>query len=187
MESSCEWNTTHSGRLGSGQVTVFNVHKATKPSFLLPAFYQGIFKVFNHFSMQKENCLSLYWLLDDPLIHDTQLDVTSRTSPALTRALISTRTVTLRQLVQLSGPDLTHSDHVATRLGVKSVRMIAQLLQRWRSALNLRSACSSGTTVLGWSALRTGEPNTVLSLVPSLSEVSGPLLGDGEKTAVGHA
>ncbi|KAK3535352.1 hypothetical protein QTP70_009669 [Hemibagrus guttatus] len=38
-------------------------------------------------------------------------------------------------LVELSGPDFAHSNDVAARIGVKSVRVVAQLLQGWRSAL----------------------------------------------------
>ncbi|KAK3572213.1 hypothetical protein QTP86_026054 [Hemibagrus guttatus] len=122
-------------------------------------------------------------LIHEALIHGARLDFTSRISPALTRALISSRTVTLRQLVELSGPDFARSNDVAARIGVKSVRVVAQLLQGWRSALTseerlqLRNYCAGVVSPV--------EPSPVLVLVPNLSEVSSPLEGDGERTAMG--
>ncbi|KAK3509007.1 hypothetical protein QTP70_018483, partial [Hemibagrus guttatus] len=69
--------------------------------------------------------------------------------------------------------------------GVKSVRVTAQLLQGWRSALTSEERLQLRDYCAGVVSPVEGEPSPVLVLVPNLSEVSGPLLGDGERTAVG--
>lgn len=109
--------------------------------------------------MQKES-YSLHWLLEEPLIHGAQLDITSSTAPTLTRLLISTKTVKLRQLVELSGPDFTHPNDIASQIGMRSV-------------------CLYCTGVI---SPEEGENNPHLTITPRLSDVSGSLLGDGEET-----
>ncbi|KAG7315382.1 hypothetical protein KOW79_021470 [Hemibagrus wyckioides] len=63
--------------------------------------------------------------------------------------------------------------------------MIAQLLQRWRSALTSEERMQLRDYCAGVVSSEEGETNPVLTIVPNLSEVSGPLLGDGERTAIG--
>ncbi|KAK3525564.1 hypothetical protein QTP70_000159, partial [Hemibagrus guttatus] len=69
--------------------------------------------------------------------------------------------------------------------GVKSVRVVAQLLQRWRSALTSEERLQLRDYCAGVVSPVDGEPSPVLVLVPNLSEVLGPLLGDRERTAMG--
>ncbi|KAK3544550.1 hypothetical protein QTP86_016190 [Hemibagrus guttatus] len=108
-----------------------------------------------------------------------------RISPAFSRALISTRTLTLWQLVELSGLDFAHSSDVAALIGVKTVCVVAQLLQGWRSALTSEECMQPRDYCAGVVSPVEGDPSPVLVLVPNLSEVSGPVLVDGERTAMG--
>ncbi|KAK3575576.1 hypothetical protein QTP86_030436 [Hemibagrus guttatus] len=63
------------------------------------------------------------------------LDISGVTVPALSRALISSRVVTLQVLVNIPGTDLSWAEDLAARLGLRSLRVVNQLLRRWRTAL----------------------------------------------------
>ncbi|KAK3549186.1 hypothetical protein QTP70_034096, partial [Hemibagrus guttatus] len=77
----------------------------------------------------------LHWLLEEPLIHGRHLDISGVTAPALSRALISSRVVTLRELVNIAGTDLSRAEDLAACLGLRSLRVVNQLLHRWRTVL----------------------------------------------------
>ncbi|KAK3507325.1 hypothetical protein QTP70_014347, partial [Hemibagrus guttatus] len=85
--------------------------------------------------VQKRNkgCGMLHWLLDEPLIHGGHLDISGVTAPALSRALISSRVMTLRELVNIAVTDLSRAGDLAARLGLRSLHVVNQLLHRWRS------------------------------------------------------
>ncbi|XP_066512493.1 NACHT, LRR and PYD domains-containing protein 3-like [Hoplias malabaricus] len=50
---------------------------------------------------------TLHWLLEEPLLHGARMDISGVSSPALTRVLFSSGVTTLRQLVDIAGPDLS--------------------------------------------------------------------------------
>ncbi|KAK3541512.1 hypothetical protein QTP86_028172, partial [Hemibagrus guttatus] len=87
--------------------------------------------------VQKRNkgCGTLHWLLEEPLIHGGRLDISGVTAPALSRAFISSRVVTLWELVNIAGTDLSRAEDLAARLGLRSLRVVNQLLRRWRTVL----------------------------------------------------
>ncbi|KAK3539413.1 hypothetical protein QTP70_007494 [Hemibagrus guttatus] len=101
----------------------------------LPSFYRGLFKIWNCFRKRNKGCGTLHWLLEEPLIHGGRLDISGVTAPALSRALISSRVVTLQELVNITGTDLSRAEDLATRLGLTSLRVVNQLLRRWRTVL----------------------------------------------------
>ncbi|KAK3570639.1 hypothetical protein QTP86_024538 [Hemibagrus guttatus] len=72
---------------------------------------------------------TLHWLMEEPLIHGGRLDISGVTVPALYRALISSRVVTLRELVNIAGTDLSRAEDLAARLGLRSLRVVNQLLR----------------------------------------------------------
>ncbi|KAK3547678.1 hypothetical protein QTP86_026923 [Hemibagrus guttatus] len=88
---------------------------------------------------RNKGCGSLHWLLEEPLIHGGRLDISGVTAPALSRALISSRVVTLRELVNIAGTDLLEAEDLAARLGLRSLRVVNQLLRRWRTETFLTS------------------------------------------------
>ncbi|KAK3565998.1 hypothetical protein QTP86_024206 [Hemibagrus guttatus] len=77
----------------------------------------------------------LHWLLKEPLIHAGHLDISGVTAPALSRALISLRVVTLRELVNITEMDLSWAEYLAARLGLRSLRVVNQILHCWRTSL----------------------------------------------------
>jgi len=104
----------------------------------LPIFYKNVFKVWNLFIFQKvEDSKSLYWLLEEPLIHGKRLDLTDNCFlPRLNKALVDNKIVTLGRLLEIAGLDFKNKEATSRCLGINSTRVIAQLLQRWESVLN---------------------------------------------------
>ncbi|KAK3538762.1 hypothetical protein QTP86_015659, partial [Hemibagrus guttatus] len=76
---------------------------------------------------------SLHWLLKEPLILGARLDIAGN---ALTQTLLTSGVITLGHLVDLAGPELNDADGAAACLRLRSTRTIAQLLQKWHSALS---------------------------------------------------
>ncbi|KAI5109438.1 NACHT, LRR and PYD domains-containing protein 3 [Silurus meridionalis] len=92
----------------------------------LPMFYRG---------KQNKGCQTLHWLLEEPLVYGRRLNISSVTVPALTRSLVSSGIMTLRKLVNITGSELSKAEDLAARMGLRSLRVVNQLLHRWRSAL----------------------------------------------------
>ncbi|KAK3558074.1 hypothetical protein QTP86_007316 [Hemibagrus guttatus] len=91
--------------------------------------------MWNCFRKRNKGCGTLRWLLEEPLIHGGRLDISGVTAPALSRALISSRVMTLQELVNIVGTDLSRTEDLAARLGLRSLRVVNQLLHRWRTVL----------------------------------------------------
>ncbi|KAK3536234.1 hypothetical protein QTP86_000133 [Hemibagrus guttatus] len=122
------------GGLGLNRTLFLMDTKMLDVSGLL-SFYRGLFKIWNCFRKRNKGCGRLHWLLEEPLIHGRHLDISGVTAPALSRALVSSRVVTLRELVNIAGTDLSRAEDLATRLGLRSLRVVNQLLRRWRTVL----------------------------------------------------
>ncbi|KAK3508573.1 hypothetical protein QTP70_032908, partial [Hemibagrus guttatus] len=97
----------------------------------LPMFYRGLFKIWNVFKKQNKGYRTVHWLLEEPPVYSGRLDISGVTVPALSRTLVSSGIMTLWELVNVSGSDLSR----AARMGLWSLRVVNQLLHRWRSAL----------------------------------------------------
>ncbi|KAI4887001.1 hypothetical protein NFI96_027940 [Prochilodus magdalenae] len=93
----------------------------------LPVFYKGLFKIWELFILHRESCSSLYWLLEEPLVHSARLDISSQTSHDLSRILIAAGVTKLGQLVGLAGPELTNRENFAAQLGIRPLRVARQL------------------------------------------------------------
>ncbi|TWW61050.1 Transposon TX1 uncharacterized 149 kDa protein ORF 2 [Takifugu flavidus] len=86
--------------------------------------------------VQKSN--SLHWLLEEPLVYGGRLDIWSSTMPRLMGALCGSRTVTLKQLVEATGPMLADAQTLSTVLGLQSLRLVKRSLELWRRRLSVR-------------------------------------------------
>ncbi|KAK3516971.1 hypothetical protein QTP70_029109 [Hemibagrus guttatus] len=104
----------------------------------LPMFYRGLFKTWNVFKKQNKGYRTVHWLLEEPLVDSRRLDISGVTIPALSRTFISSGIVTLRELVNIAGSDLSRAEDLAACMGLRSWRVVNQLLHRWRSALTVR-------------------------------------------------
>lgn len=104
---------------------------------MLPIFYKNIFKVWSLFVVQgSEDSHSLYWLLGEPLIYGSRLDLTdSSLFPGFSRLLIKHNVSTLSQLLNVVGLDFKNEVALAQHLGIRSIRLVTQLLMKWQAAL----------------------------------------------------
>jgi len=75
------------------------------------------------------------WLLQEPLIYGTRFEnmVNSSYFPANTGLLIKAEITTLGHLVNIAGPDFDNIEKTAEKLGLKSLRLVHQLLIKWSS------------------------------------------------------
>ncbi|KAK3562052.1 hypothetical protein QTP86_025970 [Hemibagrus guttatus] len=142
----------------------------------LPMFYRGLFKIWNVFKKQNKGCRSVHWLLEEPLVYGGRLDISGVTVPALSRTLVSSGIVTLRELVNVAGSDLSRAEDLAARMGLRSRRVVNQLLHRWRSALTSEERVQ----LMDYQHTETGpaedESFPRLNIAPDLDGCAGPLL-----------
>lgn len=101
----------------------------------LPLFYQGLFKIWGLFKIKvPDEDISLHWLLNLPVIHNTRFNVMSGIA-ALDVLLCQRKFFTLSQLVAICGPNFENVSEMATEIGLRSIRVMGQMLQRLRAAL----------------------------------------------------
>ncbi|KAI3355010.1 hypothetical protein L3Q82_004793 [Scortum barcoo] len=95
-------------------------------------------EVFLQASSDKESLdptASLFWLLEEPLIHGARLDVRDSSRPGLSQRLVSARAVKLRHIVDAAGPRLHDAETLASRLGLRSNRHTRNILNAWTTKL----------------------------------------------------
>ncbi|KAK3524871.1 hypothetical protein QTP86_010601 [Hemibagrus guttatus] len=142
----------------------------------LPMFYRGLFKIWNVFKKQNKGYQTVHWLLEEPLVYGGRLDISGVTVPALSRTFVSSGIVTLRELVNVAGSDLSRAEDLAARMGLRSLRVVNQLLHRWRSALTSEERVQ----LMDYQRTENGpaedEPFPRLNIAPDLDGCAGPLL-----------
>ncbi|KAK3506792.1 hypothetical protein QTP70_028286 [Hemibagrus guttatus] len=142
----------------------------------LPMFYRGPFKIWNVFNKQNKGYRTVHWLLEEPLVYGRRLDISGVTVPALSRTLISSGIVTLRELMNVAGSDFSMAEDLAAHIGLRSMRVVNQLLHYWRSAL----ASEERVQLMDYQRTETGpaedEPFPQLNIAPDLDGCAGPLL-----------
>ncbi|KAK3574481.1 hypothetical protein QTP86_008085 [Hemibagrus guttatus] len=139
-------------------------------------FYRGLFKIWNVFKKQNKGCRTVHWLLEEPLVYAGRLDISGVTVPALSRTLVSSGIVTLRELVNIAGSDLSRAEDLAAHMGLRSRRVVNQLLHRWRSALTSEERVQ----LMNYQRTETGSAEDEffprLNIAPDLDGCAGPLL-----------
>ena len=119
---------------------------------------------------------SLHWLLKDPLVHGSRLDIQDSATQGLATMLIRRGTLLLKQLVDVAGPALDNAEAVGRQLGVTSGRYCGKLLDLWKKRLTeterrLLGEYSSGSLMPD---PRDAFPD--ISLVPEMESYTGPLI-----------
>ncbi len=74
----------------------------------------------------------LFFGYSEHLIYGSQLD--SSFFPGLSRLLIEHNIIILSQLLNIVGPDFKKAV-LAQHLGIRSIRLVTQLLMKWQAAL----------------------------------------------------
>ena len=101
----------------------------------LPPFYRSCFKVWALFNVRRFGpATSLHWLLQEPVVGGARLDVSSTNFPALQKMLCGAKIVTLKDVVNLTGPYFGNRRGFADSLGLRSLRVVSQLLEKWRAS-----------------------------------------------------
>uniref|UniRef100_A0A3B5PV23 Reverse transcriptase domain-containing protein n=1 Tax=Xiphophorus maculatus TaxID=8083 RepID=A0A3B5PV23_XIPMA len=143
----------------------------------IPQFYQSVFRSCAFFKLHRpDKNNSLYWLLEEPLICGARLDVSDNAVPGFSEVLSESRTVTLRQLIQASGPDFDNAQEVASVIGIRSVRLTRRFLERVKNRLTAEER-----RLLQWYEKEECLPDSTdpfpeMFLDPDFEEDSGPLL-----------
>lgn len=99
----------------------------------MPEFYRNLFKVWDLFQVKRtDSTLSLFWLLKEPLIYGSRLDILGACG-TMTATFINSKVITLDCLVKLAGPSFGKVNEVVDCLKVKSIRVVANVLQKLQS------------------------------------------------------
>ncbi|KAK1901080.1 putative 149 kDa protein [Dissostichus eleginoides] len=101
----------------------------------LSGFYGGLFKVWGLLRKERPECCgSLFWLLREPVVRGSRF--VCGVGPSLQQRLCEERILTLGQVVEVCGPRLAPAAGLASRLSLRSVRVVSLLLQSWKQQLS---------------------------------------------------
>lgn len=146
----------------------------------MPEFYRNLFKVWDLFQVKRtDSTLSLFWLLKEPLIYGSRLDILGA-GGTMTATFINSKVITLDCLTKLAGPSFGKVNEVADCLKVKSIRVVANVLQKLQSVFtteekNMLQEYCKGALIPNE---KDNFPNLLLS--PKLGEHMGFFLESGE-------
>ncbi len=103
-----------------------------------PGFYLNLFKVWALFKIPEERTVnSLYWLLHEPLIFGSRLALSSELSYFVTEVnLLNSGLLTIGQSLQVAGANFIDVSSVTEKLGMRSTRLVARGLDKWKTALS---------------------------------------------------
>ena len=152
-----------------------------------PIFYSNLFKVWSLLTVQRAHSTSsLYWFLKEPLIYGSRLDITcEKPIHAVTFSLLRSGVTTLGHLFRLAGSDFGNTRNVADHLGVRSIRVIAQLLEKWRASLTSGELQMLGDFISGLCSPDCSDPFPNFTLSPNLMDCTGIYLQCDELTFLG--
>ncbi|KAI3358172.1 hypothetical protein L3Q82_003167 [Scortum barcoo] len=143
----------------------------------LPAFYRSVFSVWILLRKQRrEQADSLYWLLQEPVLFGGFLDCPSWSGPTLSRLLRAAGVSTLGQVVELAGPRLDDPVGLAAQLGLRSTRIMGQILKHWRQKLTAEQFLLLNDFCYGSLQQNCEDPFPSIRLFPDFKNCSGPLL-----------
>lgn len=142
----------------------------------LPQFYKNLFKVWDHFQIKRtDSPSSLFWLLNEPLIYGSRLDILGACG-TMSADFIKSKITTLGCLIKVSGPSFEKAEEVAVLLGVKSIRVVTQVLKKLYSAFTTEETKMLQDFCEGEVIPNERDPFPNLSLSPNLGEYVGIFL-----------
>ncbi|KAI3359137.1 hypothetical protein L3Q82_002592 [Scortum barcoo] len=125
---------------------------------------------------RREQADSLYWLLQEPVLFGGFLDCPSWSGPTLSRLLRAAGVSTLGQVVELAGPRLDDPVGLAAQLGLRSTRIMGQILKHWRQKLTAEQFLLLNDFCYGSLQQNCEDPFPPIRLFPDFKNCSGPLL-----------
>lgn len=142
----------------------------------LPEFYKSLFKVWDLFQVKRTDSMSsLSWLLKEPLFYGSRLDILGACG-TMSADFIKSKITTLGCLITVAGPSFDKVQDVAVLLGVKSIRIVAQVLQKLNSAFTTEEKKMLQNYWEGEVIPNESDPFPILFLTPNLGEYAGIFL-----------
>ncbi len=154
----------------------------------LPVFYRNLFKVWSLFESQRnETTLSLYWLLEEPLINGARFDLSNESCSfhGLNAVLQKSQIFTFGRLIHVAGLDFERTEEVAFCLKVRSLRTVEQMLKIWKSLVSNEEKVLLMDSHGGVNTPSTEDSFPVFTMLPKLDGCSGPSL-DAERPLCLH-
>jgi len=139
-------------------------------------FYKGLFNVWQLFRKQRQHTTSLYWLLEEPLVHGARLDVACEVTPGLSHILCSSKTLKLSNLMDIGGPELSNSQAVASHLRVHSVRQVGKFLDLLLQRFTVEEKTLLKDYYNGRVASNFSDQFPIILITPDLKGLNGFLL-----------
>ncbi len=149
----------------------------------LPVFHRNLFKVWSLFKSQRnETTLSLYWLLEEPLINGARFDLSNESCSfhGLNAFLQKSQIFTFGRLIHVAGLDFERTEEVAFCLKVRSLRTVEQMLKIWKSLVSNEEKVLLMDSHGGVNTPSTEDSFPVFTMLPKLDGCSGPSL-DAER------
>lgn len=101
--------------------------------------YQFLIMDFLTFGIKKKKknkeYRTLYCLLEKPMVCSRHLDISGMITPTLSRVLVSSGIMTLWQLVNITGTNLSRAEDLSAHMGLRSLCVVNQFINSWRSTL----------------------------------------------------
>ncbi len=157
--------------------SLFLMDLSTHKLHNLPKFYQGLFTVWGMFHKQRStDSESLLWLLKEPVVYGTRFNVEDTMGPFMMRLFVSTGTVTLGHVVNLCGPNFFNAASLASHVGVRSIRVIDQLLSTWKCKFTKTELSLLTDYCNGFCQPNVDTSFPAMTLFPNFKECTGQLL-----------
>lgn len=143
----------------------------------LPKFYQGLFTVWGMFHKQRSmDSKSLLWPLKEPVVYGAHFNVEGTTGHLMMQLFISAGTVTLGHVVNLCGPSFLSAASLASHVGVRSIRVIDQLLSTWKCKLTKTELYLLTDYSNGFCQQNVDVSFPAMTLFPNFKECTGQIL-----------
>ncbi|XP_023193817.1 tyrosine-protein kinase SYK isoform X1 [Xiphophorus maculatus] len=141
----------------------------------MPMFYKSLFRAWTIFEWKRiEPTVSLFWLLEEPLIFEARLALEDRVG--LSRRLLQKKVLKLRHIVETAGSGLQNTEATASLLGLKSIRVMRTILDLWLGKLTLDEKQMLVDFCNGEELPDSKDPFPEMGLNIDFSELTGHLL-----------
>ena len=138
----------------------------------LPVFYRGVLSVWKLLWRQSVRHESLFWLLQEPLVHGGLLSAPHWAGLTVTKDLEAAGISTLEALLEHTGPDLQGEAGLAAGLGWRSLRIVGRLLSHWRAGLTGEERHLLGEYSRGLTAPCADDPFPSIFICPGADQQS---------------
>ncbi|KAL3975157.1 hypothetical protein ACER0C_023783 [Sarotherodon galilaeus] len=133
---------------------------------------------------RRQQADSLYWLLEEPVLFGSLLDCPVGGRTTLSRRLHAAQVCSLKRVVELAGPRLDAPEGLAAQLGIRSTRVVGQLLDHWKRKLGGVECSLLGSYCDGSLSPNHLDPYPSIRLFPGFQNCFGPLLDNVDVAGV---